>query len=335
MSLEATEPPPVEAIEQPIPWIVQHQHAHCAGGSPMTTFQGLICDEMVLPQSAAEHNDPAQLVLAADAWVEALTNQALFLPGEFAQEALWSYYARDYFAQVSTGGHAQYFANRGSDEIALRCAQSGLKSMLADPHLELFNLQLRLKRFKPAAARKLAAEHNYRSVKAALKDLDKRFAEIEAKEPLTARHKTWLKSLRKVKIAPDAEMTGHLQRVAQVNKLLARRKMEFDRVRAEALRASPEFRAAKALCDMAGLTISNFRQMGFGPMRSVWPQGPNVTAYIFRADTDKGPRAAAFYREGSVFKRYLSVLLDQGADLPVGSLSLTETEYREIVPAES
>lgn len=333
MSLEATEPP-VEAIEQPVPWIVQYQRAQCSGASPLSTFQGLICDEIVLPQSAAEHGDPAQLVMAADAWVDALINQAQFLPGEFAQEALWSFYARDYFTQVSAGGHDQYFANRGGDEIALRCASAGLKSMVADPHLDLLNLLVRLKRAKPAAARKIAAEHDYRSAKAALKDLDKRFAELEAKEPLTPRHKTWLKSLRKVKIAPDAEMTGHLQRVAQANKLLPRRKMEADRVRAETLRASAPFRAVKALCDMAGLTITNFRAMGLAPMRSVWPDGPDVRACIFRADTDKGPRTAAFYREGRLFKRYLSVLVVQGGGLPVGSLRLSEADYAEIVPTD-
>jgi hypothetical protein len=333
MSLEATEPP-VEAIEAPVPWIVQHQRAQCAGDSPLTTFQGLICDEIVLPQSAADHSDPSHLVLAADAWVEALLNQALFLPGEFAQEALWSYYARDYFAQVSAGGHDQYFANRGSDEIALRSAQSGLKSMCADPHLELFNLQLRLKRLSPSAARKLAAENDYRSVKAALKDLDKRFAALEVEEPLTARHKTWLKSLRKVKLAPDAEMTGHLQRVAQLNKLMPRRKLEADRVRVETLRASPAFIAVKALCEMAGLTITNFRTMGVAPIRSVWPSGPDGRGYIFRADTNQGVRAAVFYREGRMFKRYLSVLTVQGEDLPVASQSLTEAEFAQIVPAE-
>ncbi|MBK8544160.1 MAG: DUF4375 domain-containing protein [Caulobacteraceae bacterium] len=335
MSLEATEPPPIEAIEQPVPWIVQYQRAQCSGASPMTTFQGLICDEIVLPQSAADNVDPAQLVLATDAWVDALTNQAHFLPGEFAQEALWSFYARDYLTQVSEGGHAQYFANRGGDEIALRSAGAGLKSMLADPHLQLFNLLVRLKRAKPAQARKIAAEHDYRSAKAALKDLDRRFAELENKEPLTARHKTWLKSLRKVKFAPDAEMTGHLQRVAQINKLFARRKMEGDRVRAERLRALPSFRAVKALCDMSGLTITNFRSMGFGPMRAVWPDGPDVSAFVYRAETDQGARAAVFYRQGRFFKRYLSALLAPDGGLPVGSLSLTEAEYAEIVPKET
>ena len=87
---------PAAAIEQAVPWIVQYQRAQCLGGSPLNTFQGVVCDEIILPQSAAESGDPAQLVAAADAWVEALTNQAQYLPGEFAQEALWSLYARDY-----------------------------------------------------------------------------------------------------------------------------------------------------------------------------------------------------------------------------------------------
>jgi hypothetical protein len=334
MSIETSETP-TEIADAPVPWIVQHQRAQCTGDSPLATFQGVICDEIVLPQSAAEHSDPAQLVMATDAWVDALLNQAQFLPGEFAQEALWSYYARDYFMQVSAGGHDQYFSNRGGDEIALRCAHAGLKSMLADPHLEVFNLLVRLKRAKPAAARKIAAEHDYRSAKAALKDLDKRFAALEAQEPLTPRHKTWLKSLRKVKIAPDAEMNGHLQRVAQANKLLPRRKMEADRVRAEALRASAPFKASKALCDVAGLTITNFRTLGFGPMRTIWTDGPDARAFICRLETDKGPRAALFFREGRLFRRHLSVLVVQGAGLPVGSLSLTEAEFAEIVPAET
>ncbi|MGQ0533044.1 MAG: DMP19 family protein [Caulobacteraceae bacterium] len=321
-------------FEQPVPWIVQYQRAHCSGSSPLTTFQGLLSDEIVLPQSAADHGDPEQLVLATDAWVDALMNQAHFLPGEFAQEALWSFYARDYLVQVRAGGHQRYFANRGGDEIALRCAAAGLKSMLADPYLELLNLLIRLKRAKSSAARKIAADKGYRSPAAALKDLDKRCTELEANEPLTPRHKTWLKSLRKVKFAPDAEMTTHLQRVAQANPLFPRRKVEADRLRAERLRNEPSFGAVKALCDMAGLQITGLHNIGFETMRSFWPDGPGSRAYVFRADTDKGPRAALFYREGALFKRYLSVLVAPEGGLPLGSLSLTKDEYASIVPKE-
>ena len=148
-----TDVPEEFVAEQPVPWLVEYQRMNCSATSPLTTFQGVLCDEIVLPQSAADDADPARLVLACDAWAEALMNQAMFLPGEFAQEVLSSYYARDYFTQISAGGHAQYFANRGNDEIAIRCAGAGLKSMLADPHHELFNLLVRVKRAKPSAAR--------------------------------------------------------------------------------------------------------------------------------------------------------------------------------------
>jgi hypothetical protein len=321
-------------MEQPLPWLIQHQRAQCTGASPLSTFQGLLCDEIVLPQSAADHADPAQLVLAADAWAEALLNQAFFLPGEFAQEALWSYYAHDYLTQVGAGGHAQYYANRGDDEIAIRCASAGLKSMLADPHLELFNLMVQLKRLKPAAARKLAQRKGYRSPAAALRDLDAKFEELEAKEPLTPRHKAWLKSLRKLKLAPDAEMTGHLQRVAQANALIARRKLEADRLRAERLRSEPSFVAVKALCDMAGEQITRIRRLGFAPMRAIWPEGPETKAFAFRVETEKGVRAALFYCDGVLFKRHLSVLMAEGGGLPLGSLALSKGDYAAIVPKE-
>lgn len=331
MTTGSTDMPP-EAIEQTVPWIVQHQRAHCSGTSPLTTFQGVLCDEIFLPQSAADHDDPAQLAMANDAWVDALSNQAHFLPGEFSQEALWSYHARAYLTQVQAGGHAQYFSNHGSDEIALKCVSAGLKSMLADPHFEVFSLFVRLKRAAPKAARKIAAERGYRSVEAALKDLDAKFAEVEAKEPLAPRQKTWLKSLRKLKLVPDAEMTGHLQRVAQGNPLFARRKLEADRARAETLQRSPAFRTTKALCDTAGLAITNFRVLGFGPMRSVWPDGPETQAFICHVETDKGVRAAAFYSGGGFRKRFLGVLGAEGGGPPTASLSLNRAEYDQIVP---
>jgi hypothetical protein len=207
--------------------------------------------------------------------------------------------------------------------------------MLADPHHELFNLLVRVKRAKPSAARKIAAAKGYRSASAALKDLDKRFAELEAGEPLTPRHKAWLKSLRKLRLVPDAEMTANLQRAAQTNPLLPRRKAEADRLRAEKLRSEPPFKALKSLCDMAELKITAIRKMGFAPMRSAWPDGPDVRAYVLRAETDKGPRSALFYCEGRLLKRHLAVLVEQGAALPAGSLSLSKQDYLAIVPKEA
>jgi hypothetical protein len=329
------EPQVAPAVEAPEPggWLAEYQRAQCTGATPLHTYQGLLADEIVLPESAAAQTEPAHLVLACNAWVEALQDQALFIAGEFAPEALWSFYAHDYITQAKAGGHAQYFAARGGDALALRCAAAGLKSMLADPHLEIFNLMFQLRRGPRKAVRKLMAQHRYRNMAAAWRDLDKRLAELEAKEPLTPRHRMWLKSLRKLKVAPDAEMSQHLNRVAGANRLFQHRRQETAHLREQHERDDPAYRAARSLCDMAGLRFTGLHLGAFAPMREIWPEGPDNTAFAIRIDTDRGPRAALFYVQGGFFKKRLAVLIEHGNPLPVGSLTLSRGEYDALVPA--
>src|SRR5690349_15340332 len=116
----------------PPPWIEQFQREHLAGDTALTTFQGLLIDELILPRGALDSKDPAALVNASIAFVNSMQNDALLLPGEFAQEALWGYFAQDYVNQAREGGHVQYFLNRGGDGLALKLAGFGLKSMVAD-----------------------------------------------------------------------------------------------------------------------------------------------------------------------------------------------------------
>jgi hypothetical protein len=328
------EPQVAPALEAPEPggWLAEYQRAHCTGASPLKSYQGLLVDEIVLPESAAASTEPLHLVLACNAWVEGLQDQALFIAGEFAPEALWSFYVHDYITQAKASGHAQYFAARGGDELALRCCQAGLKSMIADPHLELFNLMIRLRRGQRKNVRKLMAERRYRNMAAAWRDLDKKLAEIEEKEPLTARQKIWLKSLRKLKIAPDAEMGQNLNRVAQTNRLYQHRRQEAARLREEHERDDPAYKAARSLCEMAGLRFGGLHLGGFAPMQQSWPEGPDRSGFAIRVDTDRGPRAALFYIEGGLFKKRLAVLIEHGNPLPVGSLTLARGEFDEIVP---
>lgn len=323
---------PAETPE-PGGWLAEYQRAHCKGRSALDTFQGVLSDEIVLPQGAADHGDPEQLVLAARAWADALLNQAYFLPGEFAQEALWSFHVHDYFTQARAAGHAQYFANRGRDEIALNCCRAGLKSMLADPHLEQFDLMVQLNSADARAARKIAAQAGYKSAAMALRDLDKRLAQLEEEEPLIPRHKMWLKSLRKVQFAPDAEMNQHLNRVASANRLWRQRKQEADFIRAESERNDPAHQTAKTLCEMAGLKFAGLRVGGFTPLRTVWARGPERNAYAFRVETERGPRTALFYVDGGLRKRRRVVLIEEGQDQPLSELELTIEAFAAIVPA--
>lgn len=322
-------------IAEPGSWLTEHQRARCTGETPLATFQGMLADEIVLPQSAAVHPDPMQIVLACNAWVEAMTGQAFLIAGEFAPEALASYYAHDYVEQAKAGGHGPYFAVRQSDELALKCARAGLKSMLADPHLEIYDLALRLDRAPAKTARKLARQNGYRNLPAALKGLDQKLIALEAAEPLAARQKAWLKSLRKLKIAPDGQMSAQLVRIAGLNRLREARIEEAARIAAAQGREHPAFAAAKALCDMAGLRFAGLGAGAFGRMRSIWPEGPDRAAFIIRLETHRGPRPAAFYREGRLFGSWLAVLLEPGQPLPIGSLKLSKAEYAAIVPSAS
>jgi hypothetical protein len=322
-------------VAEPGGWLAEYQRAHCAGGSALSTYQGLLTDEIVLPQSAVDASDPAVLALACNAWAEAMQNQVMLLPGEYAPEAAWSYYVQDYLTQAMAGGHAQYFAVRGGDELALKCAGAGLKSMLADPHLELFNLMVRLRRLPKPAAQKLAKQKGYRSVAIAFRELDKKLHELEAREPLAPRQKTWLKSLRKLKLAPDAEMSAHLMRIAALNPLRQQRLEEATQARAQHERTDPGFTTVRALCEMAGVQLSGLSKAGFAEMRSIWPEGPERSAFIVRADTDRGPLAAAFYKDGGLFKTRLAVLIEPGRALPLGSLKLSKEAFSEIVPGRA
>jgi hypothetical protein len=329
---EHTDNPGAEAPE-PGGWLAGHQRANCRGSSALDTYQGVLSDEIVLPQVAADDADPLQLVLATEAFADALLNQACFIPGEFAPEALWSFRVYEYWSQVRAGGHEQYFANRGRDEIALRCCRAGLKSMLADPHLEIFDLLVSLKQADARAAGKLAAQAGYKSVATALRDLDRRFAELEDKEPLTPRHKMWLKSLRKVKLVPLEEMDQHLNRIASANRLWRQRKQETEFLRAVAERDDPVHRAAHELCETAGLRFAGVRAGGFTPLRAVWPEGPKLNAYACRVETERGPRTALFYVEGGMFnRRRVACLIEQGSPEPLASISMAPAQYADIVP---
>jgi hypothetical protein len=322
-----------ETLTEPGGWLAEYQRANCSGASALTTYQGLIADEFVLPQSAADARDPAQLVMACDAFVDAVQTHALLIPGEYAPEALWSFYAHDYINQARGGGHDQYWASRGGNPIALRACASALKSMLADPHLEVFNLLLRIKRASPRDVRRVVKQAGYASVKLALRDLDKRVNDLEQREPLAARQKMWLKSFRKLTIAPDAELSGHMRRIASANPLYQQRRAEAQRVSEERQRSDPGHIAVRSLCEMAGLRLISVSAGAFTPMREVWPEGPDRGSFGFRAETDAGVRFALFYSEGGFVKRRLAVLIEPGQNLPLGSLTLAKPEYEAIVPS--
>ena len=317
-------PPP------PPPWIEQYQREHLTGVSALTTFQGLISDELILPRGAVEAKDPVVLAEASVAFVNSMRDEAQLLPGEFAQEALWSFHAMDYVTQATQSGHVHYFAHHGDDDLGMKLAQFGLKSMVADPQLALFTEFVKLQRLDPRDAKKAAVKAGFRDVKAQIADIDRRLNELEQADPIKARHKIWLKSLRKVRVVPDEEWRAALSRVATSNPLNAQRRAERERVQAENLARDPAFQLAKSLCEQEGGAITRFAAIGRTDIRSIWPEGPKLEATAWQVTTNRGPRTALVYEQGGFSKKRQAVLIEPGAPLPTGSATLTQAEFDQI-----
>ncbi|MFT3726960.1 MAG: hypothetical protein QM759_03960 [Terricaulis sp.] len=313
-------------------WLIEHQRVHRHGASPLDTYQGMLADEIVIAQSAMDDANPEAAVNAAMRFADILEKQAQFLPGEYAQEATWCFYVNDYLTQVKRGGHGYYFVTRGGDEIALRCCAFGLKSMLADPHLDLFNQFVRLQTSAPKIAAQVAKDAGYKSATAAIRDLDRCFAEVEAKEPLFERQKIWLKSLRKLKVVADAEYNANLNRISALNRLLQQRSCERQNAR-PSVQADPALQVVQELCSAAGLRLLDLKLSGFTPLRGLWTQAPETTAYAYRVDTDHGWRAAVFYVAGGLSKRHTAALIDMGHE-PVTTRTIARADYGAIVPSQ-
>lgn len=312
--------------------LAELQRARCAGDSALTTYQGMRFDEIVIGRTASLANDPAVFVAAVNDYAALMMQQLHFLPGEFAAEATYSYYASDYVNVALAGGHAEYWANRSDDAVALRCAGQGLKSMLADPYYDVFATMTRLYSADQKAVRRLLKQKRWRNLGAGLRALDEKLKDLAATEPLAPRQRTWLKSLRKLRVIEPHEEATYRSAFETANPLRARRHAERDRLRAEREKSDPTYRSVRALTDMAHLRFFDLGDGSAGPMRAIWPEGPARRGYVRRVSTDHGDRAAVFYREGSLFKRHLAVLLEQNAPLPLGSLTLSREEFEAIVP---
>lgn len=318
---------------EPGGFIAAMQRARCKGDTALTTFQGMRFDEIVIAQSDADATDAAVFVGAVNAYADLMLHTLHFLPGEFAVEAAGSYYADDYLTLALAGGHAEYWANRSSDPVAIRCAGAGLKSMLADPYYDVFATMTRLMSADQKAVRKLLKQKRWRNVGGGLRALDEKLKDLAATEPLAPRQRIWLKSLRKLRIVGAHEMPTYRSAFDAANPLRARRQAERDRARAEQEKSDPTYRAVHALCDMSHLRFFKLGDGAAGPMRAIWPEGPDRRGFARRVQTDHGDRAVVFYTEGALFKRRLAVLLEQGGALPLGSLTLSNEEFAAIVPA--
>lgn len=312
-------------------WLAEHQRAQCDGRTALTTFQGQLSDEIFVAKSAADSENPLALIVATAAFCKQMRAGALLLPGEFAPEALWSFQAEYYRAQVAEGGHAQYVVNSGWTPIAVQCCAHGLRRMLADPHYDIFTRVVKYAEADPLELKKLLKADRFRNLSAAYAELDRRFHELEAREALMARHRTWLKSLRKLRIVPDGDLPGHAQRLASLNPLRMQRLSETA-AQQRARDDDPALLAVRRLCEAAGLRFTGAGNGVRSSVRALWSTGPERRGYAVATVTDRGARTALFFADGGMVKRRKAVLIEAGNETPLADIILDRAEFEAIVP---
>src|SRR5260221_13527140 len=102
---------------------------------------------------------------------------------------------------------------------------------------------------EPKAARKAELKAGFKNTAEATRDLDRKFAAIEQEEPLVPRQRTWLRSLRKVRVTPDEEIRQRIAYLIASNPLRDSRVQEARRLQSDRETTDPVYLSVRALCD--------------------------------------------------------------------------------------
>jgi hypothetical protein len=311
----------------PPSWVEVFQRAHLDGATALTTFQGMLADEIVIPKAAFDAPDPMAVVRATIDYSRVLEDQAFFVPGEYALEAFTGRWAIHYVEEVRAGGHLSYGLATHWDDLKVRAAMAGFRSMSADPYMALLKEMKQLVD-DPKRGKKYRA--GYGANDQVIRDLDKRFADLEMEEPIAPRFKMWVKSLRKVKYVEGHDGSAHLNRIASGNRLFYQRRAEAQRAREARERSDPAFTTARALCEMAGVLFLGLVGATPATLREHWSHAPNREGVALNVSTDHGTRTALVFEQGSLLKKRVAVLLDPAENEPLTQIALSREDYEAI-----
>jgi hypothetical protein len=233
-------------------------------------------DPIIVSRESAESADPQAIVQCNVDVVNAL-RKALLLPEEISQDAWLSYYVDYYLAQVQNGGFSQFVYNSKWADRVIVLVTEGLVSMGAKRHFALFKEGASLVNSFGTRIRAFFSS-DYFGTNAGRDRLDgitNRFYEVDRVEGLLGLNANWLKSHPNLKLLPEQELRGAVERRASLIPDLAQR---------EALARSNEpvwLRNIRALCALSGQSLVRLNA-GTGQAY----EGKTVFAHHF--STDRG-----------------------------------------------
>jgi len=201
---------------------------------------------IIVPAKAYNSERASDLVSAVVDFCNIAIRRCMYVREELPQNALRSFHADYYHAQVDNGGHEQYIKNSRWISATIDDCQECLQAMSAGPFLDchtelLFFAHEHLDRF--AVARQEAF-----SCDPVLRALDKRFYAADRNTPLYAIQNSWLKSLGEMKPIADEAYDDAINALAKDNPAWSARAKEREDARKEAVAVDPLDQAFTFLC---------------------------------------------------------------------------------------
>jgi hypothetical protein len=219
--------------------------------------QGRIAADIFVRDEAIA--DDVELVQAVVDYVNRLRNECLLTPGEYPEEADWSYYADYYLSQVNNGGHRQYAHNSGLAPAALRDCRLGLQAMGALDYLAIFDEFLEIVSEEKTGPDEALPEgllpHDPR-----FDPLDKRFFALK---DMLARNAAWLRTLSLLKPLPPAELDARFASLLAANARYRERQAENEAARRAYESEDPSYSAAHACAALEGATLERLTAGSF------------------------------------------------------------------------
>lgn len=197
--------------------------------------------------------DPYDVVLSNISFVNVLFEDELLREDEVARDAMRSYYADYYLAQVENGGFSQFVWNSRWSENVVTLVREGLDAMGAVRHRALFEeaAELVVALGDDGLAAFLEDEYfgDDNDPRDKLDGLSDRFYELTETEDLGQLNGTWLKSLPHLEVMPVEQME---ERAREIGAAVPDRAERLRRARD----AEPDYqKTIRALCALAGHTL--------------------------------------------------------------------------------
>jgi hypothetical protein len=213
--------------------------------------QGKICNYILVDEQVL--GDDSALVQAVVDFVNAILDDAKLVPDEYPVEAMWSYYADYYLAQVNNGGHGQFAHNSEMKPRSLRDCRLGLHAMNAQEYLTIYDAFLTIMAAKDERAQAICDASGFGDNDAEISELNSRFYALNG--TMTQLNAAWLRGLPCLKALPASDIAAELEKLADCNPMRQARLAAAAEARRKFEQEDPTYSAAHACAAQEGVTF--------------------------------------------------------------------------------